>query len=512
MSLPIKLGQDVYCRTCSKILLNYDGTLFIGYTPDGGNLGRNSLAEISASYNGRILPYSCCEKDGYILLETEKGFAKIAVDDKEKIIISGEKIELMISNGKAPGIFMGGGNVVTDARGGCLFSISGIKLRFHMRKGRLHTDSPWDLEKLCAPDPKLYLFPDTQDRLEAVVFVSSIEENQKDDGITVEAAAKNMEAEFETYCKSLRCVPQTQTGRRTAWTLWNALQPPRKLYELCEDINNVIIHGRQKSGSVFFNDSILYSLIVKNPVEAITYIFSFFKYIQPNGFIPYGIIDNKLAFYPETPMLGIVFNARNDIILLIDNEKYGLLCAHLKWWLSERFCQQRQLFYYAHRTEMGEAHNDVLFSHMAPMYSPIINVFMSLWIDTMEKIASMLGRISDTYKWNSLSKSIKKSVRAYLKNGERYFNADINGVQVEGSNVDSALMEFIYNDIKDMSLIEEVVNSDVYAYELLMLLSNMGYGKKIAKDVIEFFDDHSIDDIRQAVTCLLAENILVEDR
>ena len=280
MALPIKMGKNLYCKANSQVLLSYDAEeakLYIGYTPDDGSKGKNYLAAISATSNGAVIPYTCTVENDVVLLKSDAGYAKFAIGCSNDIIVEGNGIGLVISNGKSAGVFMGGGNVVKDARGGMLFLISGVKIRTFVTAGNLDLESYWDLDALCDPDPKAFMIPDEQGNLAARIFADITEVDHEVCGLSLEEAAKSMADEFEKYCETLNYSAETQPALYAAWELWNAQQPPRTLFKEYLGNEPVIIHGRQSGGTLHLNDGVLYALAVRDSAEAAKHMCSFLR-------------------------------------------------------------------------------------------------------------------------------------------------------------------------------------------------------------------------------------------
>ncbi|MBQ8831074.1 MAG: hypothetical protein IJ017_05710 [Oscillospiraceae bacterium] len=497
MALPIKMGTDLYCKANSQVLLSYDeeeAKLYIGYTPDDGSKGKNYLAAISAMCDGAVVPYTCTVEDDVVLLKSDAGYAKFAIGCSNDIVVDGKGIGLVISNGKSAGIFMGGGNVVKDARGGMLFSISGVKIRAFVTVGSIDLESYWDLDALCDPDPKVFMLPDEQGNIAARIFADVTEVDHEVSGLSVEEAAKAMTDEFAEYCKILNYSAETQTALRAAWELWNAQQPPRTLFKEYLGNDPVVIHGRQSGGTLHLNDGVLYALAIRDSAEAAKYMCSFLKYIKNDGLVPYEISNNIKEYYVETPLFGVLLTAREDVLGAVNEEQYEKLALHLNWWVNNRFCTERGLFYCLHRTE---SRRNVAFDDMTPFFAPDVNALMALWIGAMAKIADRLGKENN---WAALADDIIANIKEKLYADGKAVCVSL-GTAEKCECVNGAAMKLVGL---------EGCGAEGYEAELMAVLGKTELTLDVAKAAAAA-GEGPIADVRQAVACLLAESILREE-
>ncbi|MBR4743798.1 MAG: hypothetical protein IK082_06380 [Oscillospiraceae bacterium] len=512
MDLPIKIGIDEYCRADSKLLMAYeDEVLYIGFSPDGENPGRRCAARISALEDGAPVPYTCEILEGKVLLHAEKGHACFAVGKAEELVITGRSIGLAISNGKALNTFMGGGNAVTDARGGALFAIAGVRMRFLPRKGTAVPDSHWDFNYLCDPDPKLYLLPDADGTLETAVFAAEREESAEDRGLTADQAAEDLTRDFAEYAGALGIDTDRRTAARAAWALWNCRQPPRPAYELGLEIKPAVIRGRRSSGSLFAEDYALSALAEKDTQVAMRLMLLPFAAIQPDGFLPSELANHKLRFTATPPLYGVVLASRKDIMEMAGDKEYELLKRALMWWINRRYCDRHDLFFCEHRTENGRP-EPVPFLGLVPVMTPDLNAYLVLWLRKMTALADKLGRSPDADAWRNRERLVLEGMRKHLLLEEGYRCLNIAGTGTEGPHSGSFLAEAVASDGAMPDGLEELRRGRAYAAEYLALYGGTSFGRRLAETVLAEAEDRPIPDLRCAVTCLLADRALTEGR
>ena len=511
MNIPIRIDIDVYCRARSKLLLSYDEKLYLGYTPDGKNPGRTYAAQVSVIDGGKSVPYTCAIQENKVIVQAGNGYLEFAMNDSDEIIFSGKDLGVMISNGKAANTFMGGGNAIVDARGGGLFAIAGVKMRFLPRKGSVKPESRWDFNYLCDPDPKLYLIPEKTGEIEFAVFASGVEENVTDPGTTVDQAAATLAEAFEAYCKTMQINPENVVASRAAWTLWNCIQPDMRAYELNLTIKPTIVRGRQDSGALFAEDYALYALIIPEPQDAAQVMLQPFVGIQPDGFLPSELSNHKLQYTCTAPLYGLVLQARRDIAEQIGLKEYYLLKRALTWWRNRRYCDRHNLFYYVHRTENGmKAKIPVI--GLEPVMTPELNSYMLLWIRQMESLAIRWSLAEDASQWKRLAAQVWDGMRTYLSDGTGYHCVNVLDVKAK-KNTDGDCLPALLNidGISEMNTFDWPDTME-YAAEFLALAGCTEPGERMARKILASAGNEPIPNVRSAVTCLLASGILSERR
>ena len=511
MDLPIRIDIDEYCRADSKLLMSCeDEVLYIGFSPDGDDPGRRCAARISAVEDRTPVPYTCGIREGKVFLQTEKGYAEFSVGNGEELIVSGRNIGLMISNGKATNSFMGGGNAVKDARGGALFAIAGVRMRFLPRKGTVLPDSFWNFNYLCDPDPKLYLLPDGEGFLETVMFASDRDEDVADDGISADDAAKKLAEDFRRYCGQLGVDMTRTTAARAAWALWNCRQPAREAWDLGLRISPAIIRGRRSSGSLFAEDYALSALAENDPDTALKMMVQPFAAIQQDGFLPSKLANHKLQFLAARPLYGVVLASRKDIADRVGDKEYELLKRALTWWTDRRYCERHGLFYYEHRTE-NAGPEPLPFLGLAPVMTPDLNACMLLWLGQMTALAEKLGRSGDAGMWTGLEAHVRDGIPKYLGQGGGYRCLSVTGDGSEGTVGGGFLAEAVLSG-GVMPEPAAMWSAPGYAAEFLALYGGTKYASELADAVLAGAEGRPIPDLRSAVTCLLADRIRAERR
>lgn len=421
MVLPVQFPRDPYCRALSRLMLTQDektGELYLGVTPDGVTFGRDMLSKITAWYGNQELRYTCFVENNTVLLKTNKGSASFAIGMPNKLLVEGNGISLMFGNGKAAGLFMGGGSAVNDAFEGALYVTSGVRLRIISRRGTTEVCSAWDLDSLKDPNPRVYIHPDVTGKLEAVVFETDFDQRIVDDGETVTDAARETAEEFDGFLGGLVSRPKTEGGIHAAYIIWTSLQPARVLNQQCITEPEYVTN-RRTDGTALLYDNTLMAAFMKDALSASNRLCSFLKYIQPCGIVPKMANNRSFLLESEAPLFGIVLAARPDICQVIDMMQYESMQRALEWWTSERFCPQRKLFYYLHRYEPG-CGKGLPFSDNPPEFAPELNTYMLLWIKALALIAERLGDPCGNKKYVALAEDVEKALHTKLRNGDRF--------------------------------------------------------------------------------------------
>ena len=191
-------------------------------------------------------------------------------------------------------------------------------------------------------------------------------------------------------------------------------------------------------------------------------------------------------------MFGVLLAAREDVLGAVNEEQYDKLALHLDWWIKNRFCTERGLFYCLHRTESRQ---HVAFNDMSPFFAPDVNALMALWIGAMAKIAVRLGKENN---WTELADDIICNIKEKLY-------ADDKAVCVSLGTADKCACAY-GAALKLVGL--EGCGADGYEAELMAVLGKTELTVDIAKAAVAVAGDGEIADVRQAVACLLAESIL----
>ena len=426
IKIPVRFPSDPYCRAMSRLMLTADGEtgeLYIGVTPDGVSFGRDMLSRLSAWSGDRKLDYTCEIRDNAVVLTTECGYARFAIAQPNKLVIEGKGISLMIGNGKTAGIFMGGGSAVDDAAEGALYVTSGVRLRVVPRGGSAEVRSAWDLDALSDPDPRVFIHPAEDGALGGVVFETDFDVPFSDDGVTVDEAAADMATEFEAFMNKLARAPENDEAVHAAYIVWTTLQPARVFDQQCITAPEYV-SSRRKCGTAMLADNVLLAAFLKDPAEAAERMCSFLKYRQPDGLVPRQANNRMFLWEAEAPLYGVVFKARPDICGALPEEDYKALAEALAWWMKERFCPERKLFYYLHRYEPG-CGKKLPFAGTAPEFAPELNVYMALWLEGMSAAAEKLGRKDDAARFGAAAGEVRNSLASRLRDGDGFRFLDI---------------------------------------------------------------------------------------
>ena len=411
------------CRLLLKQEAN--GAFYVGVTPDGRNPGRLGVSRIHALRGKEETGFTVAAAEGFVRLEADDGWAEFAIALPNRLLIRGRKLTLLFGNGLGAGVFMGGGSAVQDAfnPGGALLAMSGSKLRFIAQKGRAEVSSAWDLNTLTDPDPRVYLCPDEEGVLEAVLYESDFDEHCVEDGVGFEEAAAQMVNEFEDFLASIRLPSEEPLYLQAAYAVWTALQPDRNLSDK-RMLGPEYIAGRNTEGTAKLADNVLLSLLFRDRETALSRLGSFLKYARPDGLIPRELSNRSQLLEAELPLFGF---ALQELAAgaPVSEELYCGLKKALGWWKKERFCTERGLYYYLHRYEPA-CSAKLPFADEAPEFAPDLNTFMILWLDAMAVLADGLGLAEEKSAWEAEGKALLAALLARLWDGERFLFLDIH--------------------------------------------------------------------------------------
>lgn len=503
INIPVKFPRDPYCRAISRMMLTVDaatGELYLGVTPDGVSFGRDMLTKISVWSEDKNIAYTCKASENKVFISSEKGEAVLAIAMPNKLVIEGTGISLMLGNGKAAGLFMGGGSAVDDAAEGALYVTAGVRLRTIARRGYTEVRSAWDLDALSDPDPQVFLHPDADGKLEAVVFETDFDEQTVDDSITLDAAAADLAAEFEAFLDALAVKPESEEAMHAAYIIWTALQPARVLNQQCITTPEYVAN-RRTEGTAMFYDNVLLAAFIKDPADAVERLCSFLKYIRPDGMIPRSA--NNRMFMPESevPLFGVVFAARPELVNAVSEEQYETMKKALAWWQNERFCSERKLFYYLHRYEPG-CGKKLLFADVSPEFTPELNTYMVLWLDALASIAKRFGRNSDAEAFANLAEEIVNSINERLWNGKEYICINIEDRPVCAGHPCVNMTVLLADRVHQTSICAEL--PDVYALPLVLTAPDAV--KPCVKNAAsKRINGTGINDLKQAMIILACE-------
>ena len=499
IAIPVRFPSDPYCRAMSRIMLTKDGEtgeLYIGVTPDGVSFGRDMLSRLSAWSGDRKLDYTCEVRDSAVVLTAEEGYARFAIAQPNKLVVEGQGISLMIGNGKTAGIFMGGGSAVDDAAEGALYVTSGVRLRVVPRGGSVEVRSAWDLDALSDPDPRVFIRPAADGTLGAVVFETDFDVPFCDDGVTVDEAAADTAAEFEAFMETLAAVPKTGEAVHAAYIAWTTLQPAR-VFNQQRITAPEYFSSRRKCGTAMLFDNVLFAAFLKDPAEAAERLCSFLKYRQADGLVPRQANNRMFLLEAEAPLYGIVFKARPDICGALTEENYKALAEALAWWMKERFCTERKLFYYLHRYEPG-CGKKLPFADIPPEFAPELNVYMALWLEGMSAAAGKLGRAEDAAGFSAAAAEVRSSMEKLLRSGDGFRFLDITDSEVcEGHPAAAAAAALEGLSAPDQAL------PTVYALPVL-LAAPRAQARALARTAAA--ETRDVTNLRQALTVLAAAN------
>ena len=412
--LPVRFPRDPWCRAGSRLMLTLDetGACYLGLTPDGVQPGRDMLARLSLWRGEEELTYRAAQENGAMVLRAEGGFVRLGLGFPEWLCIGGEGVSLLIGKGFTPNVLMGGGSAVDDPLPGAVYVNSGARMRILPKTGSVEVRSAWDLNALSDPNPRVFLHPDAHGTLEAGVYVTDFDESP------AEADTPDAAEDFEHFLRSLTAYPADDETLHAAYVAWTCLQPARQL--AAPQISGPLyVMNRRTLGTARLSDNVLLSALLADPAEAARQMCSFLPYLDENGLLPREINNRSRLYEAETPYFGVVLSDRPDILEQLGETEYLALARALDWWVRERWCDVRQIFYYLHRYEPGCGAKQP-FADVPPEFTPELNVCMRLWLDAMALLAERLGRPDEAAAYRERAAAVTENLRARLWTGERW--------------------------------------------------------------------------------------------
>ena len=404
--LPVRFPRDPYCRAGSRLMLTLDeaGVCFLGLTPDGVQPGRDMLARLSLWRGETELPYTAALENGCVCLRADGGAVKLTLALPERLVIEGEGVSLLIGKGRAVGMFMSGGSAVDDALPGALYVNAGARMRILPRSGSVEVRSAWNLNALSDPDPRIFLHPDGTGTLRAAVYVTDF------DAPPAEAPTPPAGEEFEGFLRALRVYPADADALHAAYVVWTCRQPARALADPQIE-GPVYVSNRRTLGTALQSDNVLLAALLADPAEAARQLCAFLPYAAENGLVPRAVNNRERLYEAETPYYGLVLRARPDILGALCEADYAALRRALRWWQQERFCPDKQRFYYLHRYEpgFGPAYP---FPEEGPAYDPLLNALMRAWLEAMASLAERFGKASEAAAYRAQAAPLPDALRS----------------------------------------------------------------------------------------------------
>ncbi len=402
--LPVRFPRDPLCRAGTRLMLTLDeaGTCYLGLTPDEAQPGRDMLARLTLWRGETQLSYEAVQEGGQLILRAEGGRVRLALGLPERLMIEGEGVSLLIGKGRAVGMFMSGGSAVDDPLPGALYVNAGARMRILPDVGTVQVCSSWDLNALSDPDPRIFLHPDAEGKLEAAVYVTDF------DAAPERLDAPEATEEFDAFLDTLIARPTDDETLHAAYVVWSCRQPARRL-AAPQIAAPVYVMNRRTMGAARHSDNVLFAALLKDSGAAAAQLRAFLPCMDENGLIP-RLADNRSRLYEaETPYYGVVLRARPDILDALGAEDYVALCRALDWWRRERWCPERQRFYYLHRYEPGLGARFA--PEKLPEAEPLLNACMRMWLEAMALLAERLGKAEDAAAFRAQAQPLPQELR-----------------------------------------------------------------------------------------------------
>ena len=405
--LPVRFPRDPWCRAGTRAMLTLDGETgecFLGLTPDGVQPGRDMLARLTLWRGETPLPYTAAQESGAIVLRAEGGCVRLTLGFPERLIIAGQGVSLLIGKGRAVGMFMSGGSAVDDPQPGVLYVNAGARMRVLPKTGSVEVRSAWNLNALSDPDPRVFLHPDAGGTLDAAVYITDSDE------APAEQDAPTAAEDFDTFLRALTAYPKSEDALHAAYVVWSCRQSARRL-AVPQIAGPAYVSNRRTDGTARQSDNVLLAALLRNPAEAARQMCAFLPYAAENGLLPRAMNNRTRLYEAETPYYGCVLRARPDILDALTAEDYAALAAALGWWQRERFCPEKQQFYYLHRYEPGFGAK-YPFPEKAPSFAPWLNACLRAWLEAMASLAERFGKPEDAANYRAQAQPLPEALRA----------------------------------------------------------------------------------------------------
>lgn len=392
--LPVRFPRDPYCRAGTRLMLTCGdgaGELYLGLTPDGAQPGRDMLARLTTWRGETPAPFTAAQEDGKIVLRAEGGYIKLSLGLPERLLIEGEGLSLLIGKGRAVGMFMSGGSAVDDPLPGALYVNAGARMRILAERGRTEVRSAWNLNALSDPDPRIFLHPDEDGVLRAAVYVTDFD--AAPEALDAPAAPED----FEAFLRTLIAYPSDAETLHAAYVVWSCLQPVRRL-AAPQITAPVYVSNRRTNGTALLSDNVLFAALLADPKAALRQMCGFLEYQDELGLLPRAADNRRRLYEAETPYFGVVLRARPDVRDAIGYAEFERLSIALDWWRHERYCREKQAFFYRHRYEPGFGAR-YPFPDEGPSFDPALNACMRMWLEEMVSPAQRAGDrpLADAY-------------------------------------------------------------------------------------------------------------------
>ena len=375
------------------------------------------LLKVDLTLNGKTIDFDEKASPCLLRLESSYGFSEICIAEPKLIRIRSKGVGIRLSIGSPRGFQFA-----------CPYGEGRYEINSHSQKlmctplqGKLHMDAPWEASN-CRRIVADFI-PGEDGAMECAIeeFRSVWKAREYDSPF--DACLQKVEREYEDWLGKTLAVPEEYRRERelAAYVNWSSFVKPEgnirreSMYMSKNWMANIW------SWDYCFNAM---SLIKTNPAQAWNQFQYLADYQDENGAMPDSVNDRNIVWnFVKPPIHGWALNwmmQRSDFIGPRQlAEIYGPLCKWTDWWMTYRDSDHDGLPQYDHGNDSGWD-NATVFNNGSPIEGPDLAGFLVIQMQTLAKIADILGLPEESLSWQSRADRLLRAMLDQLWKGGRF--------------------------------------------------------------------------------------------
>lgn len=405
--------------------------------PDPRPQGKGAnLFEIIIERDGQEIPYCVSCMPWHLLLHGEKFSATLAFSDPETVIFEIEGASLYLAPFHLP-VWAHHQNSQTYTSFG-MAKDALIEVRCSSESTVMATrGEPYIPEIDTTRDQLCHLRLQGQDRIHGSIRIGEFESEQPRSIPSVQDISTLREGDVLNWMSKMPLVPERYLTLATkAWVnLWLARVPPTRTMTRPGMFSSKFHQNR----TWLWHACLSAITIAKaEPLLAWAQIRLFIDHQAPTGMLPDALDDSNITYgFTKPPLFGWA------ILQLIDLLGVDLCRTHLEacylplvhnteWWLQYRDLKHELIPHYMHRFDSGwdEA---TTFDDGWPVSTPDLPAILSIQMDALATMASILGKPTESQEWASQASAVREALFRHRVKNNRFFSTK-DGTKEIGPN------------------------------------------------------------------------------
>jgi hypothetical protein len=376
-----------------------------------GSFGPKGFLRIVPVFEGRELDYAYEADPGLLLIKTEKGTVRLALDGAKVLRVVGSGLGLRFD-----GRIAFGENVYQKEHGIEFLKGGGIYL-LRALKGEMVLDSHWDLKALHATDPIIDIKPDGNAEFELAIYDTDIALELAPLAADIEAAAEESRRDYEAFRAGLLKFSGkfADFGALAAYACWLGLNEGGLAG--ANKMNDLRCHSLQVPAL---------TLPLADPARVFDVLSAQLDAAAPSGLVPVWFTGSSRLTEAVPPIYAYsVSRALADGGLeKLSKEKlsalYDKMSRTIGWWLKKR-TDAEGLSFYAFRHESGWL-KYASFACGTPAATAELAAFLFLGCDSLSSMAAALDRADEAAEWAAKAKKQLANLTERLWRGNGFVN------------------------------------------------------------------------------------------